>query len=89
MATNAKKGNYKVEVLEVNNNFKQAIRTVNKGLKILLASEVLTPQQTKKAKDILKSDESYKDFCSKVRTNKNGTVVVFYILQALYREVNK
>lgn len=81
---NAQKTNYKNDVLVVNANFKIALRTTNKAIKLLIASEVLSPKQTTICKGILKDDASYKKFDAIVRRTKNGMVTPFYVLQALY-----
>jgi hypothetical protein len=82
-----KNSTYKTQVLEVNSNFKKAIRTTGKGLSILLASEVLTPSQVKRVKDIKKNDELYKKFDATVRRTSKNEVTVFYILQALHKDM--
>lgn len=79
--------NYKLQVLEVNKNFKNSLRSTGKVIKILLASEILTPKQT----TILKSLQSkgneakYTKFDNMVRRTKNNEITAFYVLQALYK----
>ena len=77
--------NYKIEVLEANANFKTALRTTNKAIKLLIASEVLSPKQTAICKGILKDDTNYKNFDSIVRRTPKGMVTPFFVLQALYK----
>ena len=79
-----KVNNYKNDVLTVNANFKIALRTTNKAIKLLIASETLSQRQTTICKGILKSDDNYKKFDKIVRRTKNGMVTPFYVLQALY-----
>lgn len=89
METNAKVNNYKNDVLTVNANFKIALRTTNKAIKLLIASETLSARQNAICKGILKSDDSYKKFDKVVRRTKNGMVTPFYVLQALYKVAKK
>ena len=78
---------YKNDVLTVNANFKTALRTTNKAIKLLIASECLTPKQTTVCKAILKDDASYKKFDATVRRTKANMVTPFYVLQALYKAI--
>lgn len=82
--TTVKVNNYKNDVLTVNANFKIALRTTNKAIKLLIASETLNAKQTTICKAILKDDTSYKKFDAIVRRTKNNMVTPFYVLQALY-----
>ena len=84
VTTTVKVNSYKNDVLNVNANFKIALRTTNKAIKLLIASETLSARQTTIFKGILKSDDNYKKFDSIVRKTKTGTVTPFYVLQALY-----
>ncbi len=87
MKTQNTENNYKLQVLEVNRNFKNSLRSTGKVIKILLASEILTPKQT----TILKSLQSkgneakYTKFDNMVRRTKNNEITAFYVLQALYK----
>lgn len=81
--------NYKIEVLEANANFKTALRTTNKAIKLLITSEVLTSKQTTICKAILKDDENYKKFDATVRRTPKGMVTPFFVLQALYKIAKK
>jgi hypothetical protein len=85
VTTSVKVNNYKNDVLNVNANFKIALRTTNKAIKILIASESLTTKQVSKCKAILKDDASYKKFDATVRRTKNNLITPFYVLQALYK----
>jgi hypothetical protein len=85
METTKKVNEYKVNVLDVNANFKTALRTTNKAIKLLIASETLSPKQVSICKAILKDDASYKKFDAIVRRTKNNMVTPFYVLQALYK----
>lgn len=80
---------YQIEVLKANSEFKTALRTTNKAIKLLIASEVLSTSQVNKLKAILKNDASYKSFDSKVRRTPKGMVTPFYVLQALYKASKK
>lgn len=89
MNTNAQnKGNeYKTQVLEVNANFKIALRSTGKAIKILIASECLTPKQTTILKSLQNkgNEAKYNKFDSMVRRTKTNQVTPFYVLQALYK----
>jgi hypothetical protein len=90
MSANAKKtkvNEYKIQVLEVNSNFKTALRSTGKAIKILIASETLTPKQTTVLKSLqAKGNESkYTKFDSMVRRTKANQITPFYVLQALYK----
>jgi hypothetical protein len=86
---------YKTQVLEVNANFKMALRTTGKAIKILIASETLTPKQVtilkalqstpKDAQSLAKVQKDYNKFDSMVRRTKANQVTPFYVLQALYK----
>jgi hypothetical protein len=80
---------YQLEVLNVNKEFKIALRSTNKAIKILIASETLNSKQTGILKAILKDDKKYKDFDSTVRRTKSGQITPFYVLQALYKSTSK
>lgn len=82
----AKKTNeYKIQVLEVNANFKKSLRNTGKALKLLLASDALTSGQIKFAKELQKDDAKYTSFDAKVRRTKAGEITAFYVLQAIYK----
>jgi len=76
--------NYKNDVLVVNANFKLALRTTNKAIKLLIASETLSSKQVAIFKGILKDDANYKKFDAIVRRTKSNMVTPFYVLQALH-----
>ena len=91
-SVNAKKQNevkkpneYKIQVLDVNANFKKSLRNTGKALKLLLASDVLTNVQVKFAKELQKDDAKYTIFDSSVRRTKANEITAFYVLQAIYR----
>lgn len=84
-----KVNNYKTQVLEVNANFKVALRTTNKAIKLLIASEALSTKQVTICKAILKDDASYKKFDATVRRTPKNMVTPFYVLQALYKVAKK
>lgn len=88
-AVTKKVNQYKVDVLDVNANFKTALRTTNKAIKLLIASETLSNKQTAICKAILKDDASYKKFDATVRRTPSKMVTPFYVLQALYKVVKK
>lgn len=83
------KNQYQLDVLETNANFKTALRTTNKAIKLLIASDVLNSKQTTILKGILKDDANYKKFDSMVRRTPKGMVTPFYVLQALYKVSKK
>jgi hypothetical protein len=80
-----KPNEYKIQVLDVNANFKKSLRNTGKALKLLLASDALTSTQVKFAKELQKDDAKYTSFDAKVRRTKNGDITAFYVLQAIYR----
>jgi hypothetical protein len=80
---------YQLEVLNVNKEFKIALRSTNKAIKILIASETLNSKQVGILKAILKDDKKYKDFDGTVRRTKAGQITPFYVLQALYKATTK
>jgi hypothetical protein len=87
MSTQVKTNNYKAQVLEINANFKMALRTTGKAIKILIASETLTPKQVTILKSLqAKGNEAkYTKFDSMVRRTKKNEITPFYVLQALYK----
>ena len=89
METTKKVNEYKAQVIEVNANFKTALRTTNKAIKLLIASETLSTKQTATFKAILKNDDSYKKFDATVRRTPSKMVTPFYVLQALYKVSKK
>jgi hypothetical protein len=89
METTKKVNEYKLNVLDVNSNFKIALRTTNKAIKLLIASETLSPKQVNICKAILKDDASYKKFDATVKRTPSKMVTPFYVLQALYKVAKK
>jgi hypothetical protein len=87
MKTNAKPNEYKIQVLSVNANFKLALRSTGKAIKILIASETLSPKQSTVLKSLQSkgNEAKYTKFDSMVRRTKNNQVTPFYVLQALYK----
>jgi hypothetical protein len=81
--------NYKKDVIEVNANFKTALRTTNKAIKLLIASETLSPKQATIFKAILKDDVNYKKFDATVRRTPKNMITPFYVLQALHKITKK
>lgn len=79
--------NYKLQVLDVNANFKIALRTTGKAIKILIASETLSPKQIAFLKKLQSkgSEAAYQKFDASVRRTKANAVTPFYVLQALYK----
>jgi len=82
-----KPNEYKIQVLDVNANFKKSLRNTGKALKLLLASDALTSTQVKFAKELQKDDAKYTSFDAKVRRTKKGEITAFYVLQAIYKEL--
>ena len=82
-----KNSNYKVQVLDVNANFKIALRTTGKAIKILIASETLSPKQIAFLKKLQSkgSEAEYQKFDNSVRRTKANAITPFYVLQALYK----
>lgn len=86
---------YKNDVLTVNANFKIALKSTGKAIKILLASETLNAKQAAFLKDIQKTskdkeaqkliDAKYAKFDASIRRTKNNQITPFYVLQALYK----
>jgi len=89
METTKKTSEYKNQVLDVNANFKIALRTTNKAIKLLIASETLSTKQMNICKAILKDDASYKKFDATVRRTPSKMVTPFYVLQAIYKIAKK
>ena len=87
MKTQNKVNEYKTQVLEVNANFKIALRSTGKAIKILIASETLTPKQVTVLKSLQNkgNEAKYNKFDSMVRRTKNNQITPFYVLQALYK----
>lgn len=78
---------YKDEVLNVNTNFKIALRSTGKALKILVSSEVLNNKQIAFIKDLQKkgNEAKYNKFDASIRRTKANTITPFYVLQAMYK----
>lgn len=81
---------YKTNVLNVNANFKIALRSTGKALKILVSSEVLNSKQIAFIKDLQKkgNEAKYNKFDSSIRRTKANTITPFYVLQAMYKAIN-
>lgn len=88
-AVTKKVNQYKTDVLDVNANFKTALRTTNKAIKLLIASETLSIKQVSMCKAILRNDDNYKSFDALVRRTPSKMVTPFYVLQALYKVAKK
>ena len=82
--------NYKVNVLNVNANFKIALRSTGKALKILISSEVLNSKQIAFIRDLQKkgNEAKYNKFDSTIRRTKANTITPFYVLQAMHKAIN-
>jgi hypothetical protein len=76
---------WKTNVLNVNKDFKQCLRSTGKAIKLLLASDVLTPKQKVFFKNLQKNDELYQAFDASVKRNKNNEISVFEVLKAFHR----
>lgn len=87
MSTQTKTNEYKNQVLNVNAEFKLALRSTGKAIKILLASEVLSPSQSKVLKMLQSkgNEAKYTKFDSMVRRTPKNQITPFYVLQALYK----
>jgi hypothetical protein len=82
-----KVNNYKNEVLVVNANFKIALKSTGKAIKILLASETLNAKQSAFLRNLQKkgNEAKYNKFDTSIRRTKNNQITPFYVLQALYK----
>jgi hypothetical protein len=76
---------WKTNVLNVNKDFKQCLRSTGKAIKLLLASDVLTPKQKVFFKNLQKNDELYQSFDACVKRNKNNEISVFEVLKTFHR----
>lgn len=76
---------WKSDVLQVNKDFKQCLRSTGKAIKLLLTSEVLTPKQKVFFKNLQKNDDLYQKFDASVKRNKNNEISVFEVLKAYHR----
>jgi hypothetical protein len=79
--------NYKTEVLTVNANFKIALKSTGKAIKILLASETLNAKQSAFLRNLQKkgNEANYTKFDNSIRRTKSNQITPFYVLQALYK----
>jgi len=79
--------NYKADVLTVNANFKIALKSTGKAIKILLASETLNAKQSAFLRNLQKkgNEAKYTKFDTSIRRTKNNQITPFYVLQALYK----
>lgn len=91
-ATNNLKSTYKVDVIQNNKAYKNACRSVNKGLKMLkyaLDGEVGAKPMIAQIDRVLKDPKLYEEVHKNVRRiNKGankGKTCPFYILQAIYK----
>ena len=86
-AVTKKVNTYQANVLDVNKNFKVALRSTGQAIKILLSSETLIPKQIKflKALTVKGSEAKYATFDKSIRRTKDNKITVFYLLQALNR----
>lgn len=87
--TSAKVNNYKNDVLVVNANFKIALKSTGKAIKILLASETLNAKQSAFLRNLQKkgNEAKYTKFDASIRRTKNNQITPFYVLQAIYKEL--
>lgn len=84
---NTKTNEYQLSVLNTNANFKIAMRSTGKALKILLSCEVLNTKQVAFVKSLQAKDSQAKfdKFDASIRRTKTNTITPFYLLQAMYR----
>ena len=80
--------NYKDEVLKANSEFKLALRSTGKAIKILLASDVLNKKQIAFLKSIQGDTAKYNKFDASIRRTKANLITPFFVLQALYKATN-
>jgi len=82
-----KNSNYKNEVLVVNAEFKIALRSTGKAIKLLIASDCLNAKQVKFLRSLQAkgAEAKYTKFDSSVRRTKSGQITPFYVLQAMYK----
>lgn len=85
--TSTKVNNYKNDVLVVNANFKIALKSTGKAIKILLASETLNAKQSAFLRNLQKkgNEAKYTKFDTSIRRTKSNQITPFYVLQALYK----
>ena len=79
---------YKADVLKTNAEFKLALRSTGKALKILLSSEVLNSKQIAFIKDLQKNEAKYNKFDATIRRTKSNLITPFFVLQAMYKAMN-
>ena len=87
-ATPKKVSTYKADVLTTNAEFKLALKSTGKALKILLSSEVLNSRQTAFIKELQKNEAKYNKFDATIRRTKTNLITPFYVLQAMYKAMN-
>jgi len=88
MSNSVKKSNeYQLNVLNTNANFKIALRSTGKALKILLSCEVLNSKQIAFVKSLQAKDSQAKfdKFDASIRRTKSNTITPFYLLQAMHK----
>jgi len=89
---NNKPSTYKVDVIQANKTFKDAVRSTGKGLRILktaLKDNVEAKPMLRQIEKILKDEVLYKQLDKNVRRiakgDNKGKTCPFYILQAVYK----
>lgn len=84
-----KKNNYKELVIGTNKNLKTFTKSTGGALKMLLLLDDLNPRLKKVIKAAQKDDSIYKSLDKSVRRNKKGLTCPFYVLQAIYKGLDK
>lgn len=81
--------NYKTLVLGTNRNLKNFTKSTGGAIKLVLLLDDLNPRIKNTLKAIQKDDSMYKSFDKNVRKNKKGQTCPFYVLQMVYKGMNK
>lgn len=76
---------YQKNVIFVNRDFKKYLRNTGKAIKILLATDAITPKQKIFFKNLVKNDALYIAFDKTVKRNKNNEISVWEVLKAYHR----
>ena len=81
--------NYKSLVIGTNKSLKNFCKSTGGAIKLVLLLDDLNPRIKRTLKAIQKDDSMYKSFDSSIRKNKRGQTCPFYVLQMVYKGLNK
>jgi hypothetical protein len=81
--------NYKNLVIGTNKNLKSFTKSTGGAIKLVLLLDDLHPRIKRTLKAIQKDNQMYKSFDNNIRKNKHGNTCPFYVLQAVYKGLNK